>query len=78
MLLLYDTLEQLNDLIAETRSTLYITTSHEVLVNNKILQLSVLRKLANGFYQLLNGNIIPDLIGFRKIESVFNELRDGV
>ena len=69
------TLDQLNDLMQETRSTLHIATSLEVLINNQFFQLNVLRKISNGFYQLLNGHLSPDLVGFKKIESVFNGLK---
>ena len=69
------TLDQLNDLMQETRSTLYIATSLEVLINNQFFQLSVLRKISDGFYQLLNGHLSPDLVSFKKIESVFNGLK---
>ena len=70
------TLTSLSDLIEETRSTLHITTSIEILVNNQFFQLNVLRKLINGFYQLLNGHLSPDLVEFEQIEALFLSLKN--
>ena len=71
-----ETLTSLTGLIEETRSTLHLTTSLEILVNNQFFHLNMFRKIANGFYQILAGHLSPDLIEFEKIEELFINLKD--
>ena len=60
------TLNALKDRVSDTRTTLRITTTLEILVDMQTLHLNVLRSLINGFYHLLSGHLSPDLIGVKK------------
>ena len=71
-----ETLTSLTGLIEETRSTLHLTTSLEILVNNQFFHLNMFRKIANGFYQILAGHLSPDLIEFEKIEELYISLKN--
>ena len=50
------TLSTVADLLSQTRSTLHITTTLEVVVNNQFLMLTALRSTISGFFDLLKGN----------------------
>ena len=59
----------------DTRTTLHITTTSEILINMQTLHLNMLRCMINGFYQLLSGNLSPDLIDFAKMAEIYEKMQ---
>ena len=61
--------------IQDTRSTLHLTTTVQVLANAQLLHLTALRTVIGGFNHILNGHHNPDLILHNKIQTLFENLQ---